>query len=319
MAVDASGNQIRLCRLKHNAAILVDPPDAAGFLGYTKMSCARREKLFNQEIAHSLKQEEIDFWRKNISVISRGVIHAGKFEQFIKKAAFPALLIIGKRNFFRLFDCNSISEQEKVFDRFFAGILLKTIFQTAFHPSIYKNRGINAAGMQHRSQGNIGDFFFCRFRNFCCSTPARDNFLLQYVFFRQSLFPGVLPEYLKDETRETFLRNQNQIRFVTSTMENFVAQAKPGQFNKIQLSNIGDWMPKETMAGLFSQIQEKTRPGDRIVLRYIYLEHPMPVSAPFLKSDHKSGEELIKTDRFPFSSIVPIQHISHEQLYHQAH
>jgi len=314
VAVDASENQLRLCNIKHQAAIMLEPPEAAGFLGYTMMNGAMRDKLFNHTIAHSLNQEESAFWRKNIKAISNGVIHAGKFEQFIKKASFPALLIIGKRNFYRLFDCNSIPEQQEVFDRLFARILLKTTFKTAFHPGIYKNRGIDAAGMQHRRQGNIGDFFFNRFRNFCCSTPARDNFLLQYVFFRQSLFPGALPEYLKSENRETFLKNHHQISFVTSTLENFVAQAKAGQFNKIQLSNIGDWMPKETMSGLFSQIQEKTRPGSRIVLRYIYLEHPIPESVKFLQPDHTSGEELIKSDRFPFSSVIPIQHISHEQL-----
>jgi S-adenosylmethionine-diacylglycerol 3-amino-3-carboxypropyl transferase len=312
VAVDASENQVRLCNMKKQAAILLEPPDAAGFLGYTKMTWIRREKLFIYKIAHALTEQDLDFWRSNSKVVSNGVIHSGKFEQFIRKASFPALVIIGKRNFYRLFDCQSIEDQEYVFDRFFAGAILKTIFKTAFHPHIYKNRGIDAAGMQHRQQGNIGELFFKRFRSFCCSTPARDNFLLQYVFFRQSLFPGALPEYLKSENRETLLTNKQKIRFVSSTMENFLAQANPGQFNKILLSNIGDWMPKETMTGLYNHVQEKTRPGCRIVLRYIYLEHPVPESAPFLKPDHDLGETLIKTDRFPFSSVVPIQHTRHE-------
>jgi S-adenosylmethionine:diacylglycerol 3-amino-3-carboxypropyl transferase len=312
VAVDASENQVHLCNIKKLAANLLEPAEAAGFLGYTRMTWMRRETLYHHKIAPLLPEEDLGFWRKNSKVISNGVIHAGKFEQFIQKASFPALLIIGKRNFYRLFDCQSTADQEDVFDRFFAGAILKTIFKTAFHPRIYKNRGIDAAGMQHRQQGNIGDLFFNRFRSFCCSTPARDNFLLQYVFFRQSLFPGALPEYLKSENRETFLKNNQNIRFVSSTMENFLLQTHSGQFNKILLSNIGDWMPKETMTGLYNQVQEKTRPGCRIVLRYIYLEHPVPGSAPFLKPDHHFGQALIKTDRFPFSSVVPIQHTSHE-------
>ncbi|MCX6252382.1 MAG: DUF3419 family protein [Bacteroidetes bacterium] len=312
VAVDVSENQLRLCRIKLQAAIRLESPDAAGFLGYINEQGIDREKIFTREIAPFLKKEDIYFWQKNFISIKTGVIHAGKFERFINKASFPALLVIGKKNFYRLFECNSTKEQEEVFDRLFARILLKTIFKTAFHPRIYKNRGIVAAGMQHHEKGNIGNFFFNRFRSFCCSTPARGNFLLQYVFFRQSLFPGALPEYLKKENREAFLRNYHQISFVSSAMEQFIAQAKPGQFNKIELSNIGDWMAKDSIAGLFRHIQRNTQPGDRILMRYIYLEHPVKESAPFLQPDHKLGEELIKTDRFPFSTLVPIQHIKHE-------
>ena len=311
VAVDTSENQLRLCRIKQLAATLAEPGEAAGFLGYSQMACTSREALFHETIASSLTKEDQDFWRNNVETVRNGVIHAGKFEQFIGKASFPGLLLIGKRNFYRLFDCSSLAGQEEVFDRFFAGILLKTIFKSAFHPLVYKNRGIDAVGLQHHQKGNIGDLFFKRFRSFCCSTPARDNFLLQYVFFRQSLFPGALPEYLKPENHATFLINQHQISFISSRMETFISQAPVGQFNKILLSNIGDWMSKEAMAGLFMQIQEKTNPGSRTLLRYIYLAHPIPRSTPFLQADQAFGEELLTTDRFPFSSILPIQHLPH--------
>jgi S-adenosylmethionine:diacylglycerol 3-amino-3-carboxypropyl transferase len=312
VAVDSSENQLRLSRIKQKAANRLELPDAIGFLGYIKMPEREREKLFNREIVPCLFYEDLCFWRKNMDIIRNGVIHAGKFEQFIKKAALPALLLIGKRNFNRLFECNSIEEQEQVFDRYFARFLLKSTFKLAFHPRIYTNRGIVASGLQHYKGGNIGDFFFDRFRSFCCSTPARNNFLLQYIFFQRALFPGALPEYLKQENRETFLRNRHHISFVSSKMEDILSGMHPGTFNKIQLSNIGDWLSKETMSGLFKQIQEKTLPGSRVILRYIYCDHAVTQSAPLLIPDHRLGNELNKTDRFPFTSIVPIQHIHHE-------
>lgn len=318
VAVDASENQLRLCRIKQQAAIHLPVGRAAGFLGYTAMPGNRREEIFEAEISRRLIIEDRDFWKGNIGAIRRGVINEGKFERFIRKASLPARMVIGKKNFYRLFECSSTPEQEDVFDRYFAGILLKTVFKTVFHPRVYKNRGIDAAGMQHRSEGNIGDFFFNRFRNFCCSTPARDNFLLQYVFFRQSLFPSALPEYLKDEHHDAFLRHQHGVSFVPATMESYLPAVPHGQFNKIQLSNISDWISRETMAGLFGHIQEKTEPGTRVVMRYIYLEHPIPQQTPFLQPDRKLGDKLIQTDRFPFSSVSCIQHTAHEQLPYQA-
>ena len=312
VAVDSSENQLRLCRIKQMAATRFGPSQPEGFLGYVPENENQRERIFKQEIAPFLGKDDLGFWRANIEVIRKGVIHAGKFEKFIAKASRPARWVIGKKNLTRLFECSSIMEQETIFDRDIAGVLLKMVFQTAFHPRIYKNRGIDATGMQHREKENIGNFFFNRFRNFCCSTPARENFLLQYIFFQQSIYSDALPEYLQNSTRATFLRNNFQISFVRSTMENFLAEVKPGQFNKIQLSNISDWMPFASMEQVFRRLQEKTSPGARIVLRHIYAEPPIGGSALFLKKDRRLGKELIKSDRFPFSSVIPINHIKHE-------
>ncbi len=311
VAVDYSENQLRLCRLKQVAANRLEPTRAAGFLGYIHEQGIQREHIFLKEISPFLEKDDVGFWMNSIEIIRMGVIHAGKFEQFIAKASLPARWVIGKKNLGRLFDCHSIPEQEILFDRHIAGLLLKLIFVTAFHPRIYKNRGIDAAGMQHRKTENIGNFFFNRFRSFCCSTPARENFLLQYVFFRRAIFPEALPAYLKNPTHAVFLRNNHRISFVRSTLEKFLAEARPGQFNKILLSNVSDWMPFAMMEQVFGQLQEKTTPGARMVFRHIYAEPPIGEAALFLKKDYQLGNELIKTDRFPFSSVVPIRHVNH--------
>ena len=314
VAVDSSESQLRLCRFKQLSATRLGPDLAAGFLGYGPDDENRRERLYKEEIAPFLVMDDRDFWKTYINVIRQGVIHAGKFEQFIAKASRPARWVIGNKNFTRLFGCSSIAEQEAVFDRYISGALLKLVFRSAFHPRIYKNRGIDEAGMQHRVVSNIGDFFFNRFRSFCCSTPARENFMLQYIFFRQSIFPEALPEYLKKENHAVFLQNSRRISFMQTTMETFLAGIKTGQFNKIQLSNISDWMPFSAMEQVFRYLQEKTTPGSRMVLRHIYSEPRIGNGAGFLAKDHQMGEELIKTDRFPFSSVVPIEHIIHPAL-----
>jgi len=312
VAVDVSENQLRLARLKRRAAADLPSSEAADFLGYREMDGAGREAIFLRKIKKSLSKEDGDFWQGNLPAIRKGVIQAGKFERYMNLASRPARMIIGKKNFYRLFECQTIAEQERVFDRYFYGPVLKGIFKLAFHPRIYQNRGIDQKGLQHHRRGNVGDLFFARFRSFCCSTPARDNFLLQYIFFGKSLFPNAIPEYLKPENRERFLKNQVAVRFVCSTMEKYISETGTGRFNKIQLSNIGDWLTREQMASLFTHIAEKCHPGSRIVLRYIYLEHTVPATVPQLKPDRDKGEIILSTDRFPFSSIVPIQHIDYE-------
>jgi S-adenosylmethionine-diacylglycerol 3-amino-3-carboxypropyl transferase len=306
VAVDNSINQLRLCRIKQVAATFLDSIKAASFLGYMNMSCPERQSIFRHDIRPLLSEEDCLFWEQHSDAIQQGVINSARFEQYIRKVSAPGRSIIGRKNLYRLFDCDSVEEQKVIFDRRITGPLLRSIFKIAFHPRIYKNRGIDPIGLTHSGARNIAEFFFQRFRNFCCSTPARKNYYLQYTFFNQVLFPEVLPEFLQPDYHEAFIKNIRQIEYRLSSLENVLLQSEQNQFNKIHLSNIGDWMSKENMSNLFKTIKEKTCPGARVVMRYIHLNHKISESIPELKADYDKGNDLALTDRYPFYSIVPI-------------
>jgi S-adenosylmethionine:diacylglycerol 3-amino-3-carboxypropyl transferase len=93
---------------------------------------------------------------------------------------------------------------------------------------------------------------------------------------------------------------------VESSIEKILETSESGKFNKIHISNIGDWMSEESMAGIFRLISDKTIPGARLVMRYIHLNHKIPLFVPELAADYDLGEELVLRDRYPFYSIVPI-------------
>jgi hypothetical protein len=65
-------------------------------------------------------------------------------------------------------------------------------------------------------------------------------------------------------------------------------------------------MSKDSMAGVFRLIRDKTMPGARIAMRYIHLNHKIPAFVPELVADYDLGEDLVLKDRYPFYSIVPI-------------
>jgi S-adenosylmethionine-diacylglycerol 3-amino-3-carboxypropyl transferase len=306
VAVDTSMNQLRLCRIKQCTAIHLDPIQGASFLGYMKMKEEEREEIYRDQIRKLLPENDCRFWDHNMYTICKGPINAARFEKYIQKVSSAGRLLVGRKNLYRLFECNTIDEQKAVFDRYINVLLLKSIFKTAFHPMIYKNRGIDPRGLTHSGNRDIADFFFHRFRNFCCNTMARRNYYLQYTFFNQVLFPEALPEFLHPAFHDTFLKNSSRLEFRLTSFDIALKNSDPGHFSKLHLSNIGDWMSREEMANLFSLIRDKTFPGDRAVMRYIHLNHLIPESVPELKADYERGEYLSLTDRYPFYSIVPI-------------
>ena len=306
VAVDIAVNQLRLCRIKQAAATCMDSIKAASFLGYMNMSGVERQKIYNQMIRSLLVEEDRLFWEQHAGNIQQGVINSGRFEQYIRRFSFLGRSIIGSKNLYRLFDCDSVAEQNEVFDRHITGRLLRSIFNIAFHPMVYKNRGIDPTGLTHSGTHNIAAFFFQRFRNFCCSTISRRNYYLQYTFFNRVLFPEALPEYLQPAFHDSFVKNSARTEYRLAAFDTVLQGAERGRFNKIHLSNIGDWMSKESMSALYCLIRDKTSPGARAVVRYIHLNHAIPASVTELTADYRLGEDIVLTDRYPFYSIVPI-------------
>jgi len=305
-AVDISPYQLRLCRIKQAAALNCESVVAASFLGYMEMEADKREMIFREVISSLLSEEDLKYWNANIEAVRIGVINCGRFEQFMRKVTGIGRLIVGKKNLYNLFDCSTIEEQREVFDRTINGIIVKGIFRIAFHPWIYKNRGIDPAGLTHSGARNIGEFFFRRFRNFCCNTLSRNNYYLQFTFFNRVLFPEALPEFLQPRLHEKFSVNVKNIEYRETTIEKTIEAARPGDYNKIHISNIGDWMSKDSMAGLFRLIRNGTSPGAKIIMRYIHLGHKIPDDVPELQSNAALGNELVLEDRYPFYSVVPI-------------
>jgi S-adenosylmethionine:diacylglycerol 3-amino-3-carboxypropyl transferase len=306
LAVDNSINQLRLCRIKQVAAILLDSIKAASFLGYMNISNQERQRIFRYDIRKLLSEEDCLFWEQHSGAIKQGVINSARFEQYIRKVSALGCSIIGRKNLYRLFDCGSVEEQKAIFDRWISNPLLKSLLKISFHPGIYRIIGINPVRQTHSGTRNIPEFFFQRFRNFCCSTLARKNYYFQYTFFKEVLFAEALPEYLQPAYHESFIKNIRQVEFMHASLENVLSKSEAGQFNKIHLSNISDWMPQENMDKLFNNIRDKTRPGARAIIRYIHLNHLIPESIPELVADYDLGEALAITDRYPFYSIVPI-------------
>jgi S-adenosylmethionine:diacylglycerol 3-amino-3-carboxypropyl transferase len=306
VASDVSDGQLRLCRIKQAAAINTDGVTAASFLGYMSMPEGKREEIFMDKIMPYLSEDDRIYWKGNTETIKNGAINSGRFEKFMLKVTGTGRLIVGKKNLYSLFECSSIEEQKEIFDKKINGLIVKGLFRISFHPRIYKNRGIDPAGLTHSGARNIGEFFFQRFRNFCCNTLSRNNYYLQYTFFNRILFPEALPEFLQPQYHDRLAMNIKNIEYTGTSVEKALESAAPGEFNKIHISNIGDWMSKESMADLFRLIRDRTLPGARICMRYIHLNHNIPADVPELVTDYSLGNDLVLKDRYPFYSVVPI-------------
>jgi len=305
-AVDISPHQLFLSKMKLHSICALEPLKAAAFLGYMDTDLETRMNLF-QKVLPLMEEDERQFWWQNMDAIEKGPIRVARFERFMAKLNSIGLLILGKKKMHRLFEFETIEGQQEFFDQYLSTFLLKSIFKIAFHPRIYKKRGMASDGLKHSGERNIADFFYSRFRHFCSSTIARKNYYLQYTFFNKVLYPDALPEYLGENAVKRIRRNRERLVWRLSSYNEALEKSRKGTFNKFHLSNIGDWMSREEYVELLSLIKKKAKPPAKIFARYIHLNHEIPEELKnCIDFNFKLGERLVEEDRYPFYSMVPM-------------
>ena len=306
-AVDTTLPQVFLTRLKFRAALELPPLEAAQFLGYLPAAPSTRTVLSARLIA-MLPPDETAFWKHNKKAICMGPALAGRYERYIAAFSKIAVAVLGQNNLRKLMGIDSVDGQRDFFDRHMRAGLLRVLFSIAFHPLVYKNRGIDAAALKNQGRVNMPAFFFGRFRDFCTSTPANRNYFLQLTFFGRILFNEALPEYLTVEGNARLRRNCKNITIEHSSITDALTKSETGYFNRFHLSNIGDWMNAQEHKELFALINEKAAPQSTLVSRYIHCNRPVPDRLrPNFILEQDRGAGYAATDRYPFYSIVPMR------------
>lgn len=306
-AVDILEQQNCMTRFKLATARSLEPQEAAALIGYVKTSPEIRKIYFNK-VSEFLTDQDLIFWRNNPAAIESGPVNLARFERYISRYNGLAIMLLRKKYLLKLCEKDSIASQEDYFDRYLSTALLKGIFKVAFHPKVYRKRGISEKGLTHSSESNMAEFFYGRFRDFCCSTLARENYFYQFTFFDQVLFPEAYPDYLKEPGISRIRKNWRNFEVEQVSLSDKLTGSNINHFNKIHLSNIGDWMSKEEFAGLMHLVLQKSTVGNKILFRYIHYNHPIPADlVGKLSPDYEFGQRLSKTDRYPFYGIVPVE------------
>lgn len=305
-AVDISESQVKLCRLKIATALHLEFPLNGQFLGYATLHKKKRTEIYQQLIRPKLSSEDALFWDLNIRFIEKGIINAGRFEQYIRKMRFVANLIIGRNNLHKLIECKTLDEQINVFNTNIATRKsLRLLFKIAFHPSVYKKRGLQEQALIHAGK-TTGERFYSRFRDFCTSGLASHNYFLQYFLTGSCIKNEAFPEYLQPENKSRLISNLERFELETISIQNAIREKGEGYYNRFHLSNIGDWLSDEQFLELKALLKAKCISDTRICYRFLQKNHFSGLTDDVFKIDQSFSELVMNNDRFPFYTILAI-------------
>jgi S-adenosylmethionine:diacylglycerol 3-amino-3-carboxypropyl transferase len=305
-AVDLSENQIKLCRFKLISAIYLDFPLNGQFLGYANLAGKIRSKFYRKYIRPHLTESDTSFWDQNLQQIENGVVNAGRFEQYISKMRFIIAPFIGRKNLLQLINSKKADEQKMVFnDKIATRKSLQLLFKVAFHPAIYKKRGLQEQALIHAGK-STGERFYSKFEDFCTATPAAENYFLQYFLTGNCINPKSFPAYLQAANKQRLINNLNHLELKTGSFQDALNEKEKGHFNKIHISNLGDWLIEEDFAQVWELIKTKCNPGTHVCYRYLQKNHFQNIAKLDFDIDEELSALAQHTDRFPFYEIISV-------------
>jgi S-adenosylmethionine:diacylglycerol 3-amino-3-carboxypropyl transferase len=303
-ALDISLNQIRLCRLKLASVLLLEPQEAAVFLGFKK-DYENNWRKYYERVLSGLSDEDIQFWNLHEQKLTRGPINYSRFEKYLSFFCRLIRQVIGKSKLIKFCELVDIENQQIFFDTYIHKQFIYWFFKIAFSPQLYKNRGLDKQALIHQHGNHMASFFYRKFRDFFTATPARYNGYLQFYFLGEVVFYEAMPDYLLPKYSTNIHAHKHNIEFEVKSILDEIIEAPQLSYGNYAVSNISDWVETEKMNELLVNMSKKTIVPYNILFRYI---HKNPINNIKSQSDLVIDEHFSKKvhaiDRFPFYSFV---------------
>lgn len=302
-AIDINPSQSYLLELKRAAVRRLSYEDLRAFLGFAP-SMNRIETF--KAISNELTQNAQNYWSSNQEAVRKGVIHAGKYESFVRLFSGIVRTIQGRRRIKGLFSCGSPAEQQSYFDRKWNTPQWRLLFKVLVSKRVLAKRGLTADYFKFDDGStSFSESIFRRSRRALCDIPVSSNyFLAQYLQGRYRSEDAV-PAYLRRENLATVKQRLDRIEIVTAPAQQWMSERPASSIDAFSLSNICELMSPDETARLFAEVARTASPGARVCFRNLIIPRSVPEAlASKIELQETLSEDLLARDRsFVYSRV----------------
>lgn len=257
IAADINPVQLHLIELKKEAIRLLDQAETLQFLGF--MDSSDRLRTYDK-LKMNLSGEARRYWDNNVSLIRSGVIHQGKFEKYFQTFVRYILPLIHSKNTVKnLLTPKSSEEQEIFYSQKWNTFSWRFLFKFFFSKTVMGYLGRDPNFLKEVKL-DVGSFIFNRAALHLSSIAAQDNFILRYNL--TGAFYPLLPHYLRLENYDIIRSNLDRLSLFNGFAED--APAFHGPVHSMNLSNIFEYMDKETFNKSAGKLTSHLLPGGRM-------------------------------------------------------
>lgn len=270
VAADLSAAQLACLELRMSAFRHLDYFALLSFMGVT-------EDHNRLETYHDLRNDLTDqaraFWDAHPNEITSGIIHAGKFERWIRafgRNILPWIETKAKRE--ALFIPRSHVDRMAFYENEWDSYLWRMLFRLIFSRLMTGKSGKNPQFFDH-IEGDNSYRILRRTKHAMTELQTQTNPYLNYII-KGNYTLEALPRYLRVEHKEIIASRLDRIKLVCSPIE----EAGTGKFDGFNLADIFEYMKPETYKRCYESLFAQAAPSGRLVYWNLLEPHQCPES-----------------------------------------
>lgn len=275
IALDVNPHQGYLLELKMAAFRMLPYGRNLEFFGVRP--CSTRLGLYRERLRPCLSGDAVRFWDGHPKSIARGIIHAGRYERYMRLLRKTVVAGFGKRRLIRrMFEADGPAAREELYREKWQGVWWK------FLTGVMLSRRLNAllfdkAFFTYLDRDcSFGRHFAAKAERALIRLPMKENYFLSYILLGRFYGESFLPVYLRRENFQAIRDRLDRVEIVTDSCEDYFAGLGDSSISKFNFSNIFEWMSPAAFEDLLRETVRVAR--DKAVLTYrnllVFRERP---------------------------------------------
>ena len=272
IALDLNPHQNYLLELKIAAFKFLSYENMLEFIGLRK---SRKRLAYYDSIKYSISVKARIFWDTKTSKIKKGILHCGRYENYMKLLRNCIRVFVSKRTIQKFFDSDDTNQRKRLFEqkwntwrwKLFAKVLLsRKTMSLLFDKAFFKYL---------KEDFSFGKHFAEKAKRALTELPIKENYFLRYILLG-NYDERFLPPYLRKENYDTIKRRLNRIRIITDSCDNYFPELPVDSISKFNFTNIFEWISEEAFENLLKETHRVAKNGAVITYRNLLVprEHP---------------------------------------------
>ena len=262
IAIDSNIQQIYLTQLKAAAIKELDFNEFIEFLGYKESD---NRIIYFKKCRKHLSTKSIKYWENNLYYIQQGIIHCGRFENYIKKFRTLFLpLILSREQIDKYLKLNTLEQQRDFYHNIWNTIRWRLFFRVFFSKTLLQMLGRSKRFFKYNKKTSLGDYFLDKTREGVTKTPVKSNYFIQYLLTGNINTPFNNHPYLDKKNFIKLKKRVNKIKYVHSTYFEYLRKQNEKSISKHNLSDIFESMSKHQYVKCIEEIKRTTKKNGRI-------------------------------------------------------
>lgn len=285
LALDLNPAQLAMVALKIQGIQRLGYEEYLTLLGLPEKEPQKALALY-RELAPFLGPRSQTYWEGNEEMIAAGLFGCGRLDRYFQGFRDEVLsLFFDESRLEALFSAQELEEQKEIF---YAGFTpeFQNAFQEYFGREKMAQRGRSEAQFRYVKPIDVGAVFLERFERICTTDLVGQNYYLHRFLRGNYRDHQALPEYLRKENYEVLRERVSRIRLVEQSLLDHLKSSPPGEYDRVNLSDVFEYMSQEESEETFALLEEALKEGGRFAY-WNLLIHREPLR------DHKRLQEVL--------------------------